>query len=104
MGDYTRRVRFAMAADPNQLVMHVATFGELNISMPHQLTAQQQQGPGLMRSKSDHRLAAQYRHQEDRLVLLVLFNNQYYIAFLGAQNSILRESGLTKLRTTRKSA
>lgn len=70
MGDYTRRVRFAMATDPNQLVLHVSTFGELNISMPHQFTGQQQlnPGPGLMRSKSDHRLAAQYRQQEDRSV------------------------------------
>lgn len=65
MGDYTRRVRFAMASDPNQLVSHVATFGELNISMPHQLSSAPP-GPGLMRSKSDHRLAAQYRHQEER--------------------------------------
>lgn len=29
--DYTRRVRFLMSIDPNQLVMNVATFGDLNI-------------------------------------------------------------------------
>ncbi|XP_073971070.1 tripartite motif containing protein thin isoform X3 [Rhodnius prolixus] len=68
MGDYTRRVRFTMTHDPNQLVMHVSTYGDLNISMPHQfvMNQQAQQAPGLMRSKSDHRLAAQYRQQEDR--------------------------------------
>ncbi|XP_066908943.1 RING finger protein nhl-1 isoform X2 [Halyomorpha halys] len=68
MGDYTRRVRFTMATDPNQLVLHVSTYGDLNIAMPHQLTGQQQlaPGPGLMRSKSDHRLAAQYRQPDER--------------------------------------
>lgn len=71
MGDYSRRVRFVMAHDPNQLVMHVAGYGELNIHMPHQFIGvpnnqQQSSGPGLMRSKSDHRLAAQYRQQEER--------------------------------------
>ncbi|XP_034242054.1 RING finger protein nhl-1 isoform X2 [Thrips palmi] len=75
-GDYQRRVRFTMAHDPNQLVNHVAGFGDLNINHPHTtapgLTGSasmgllQTPGPGLMRSKSDHRLATQFRQQEER--------------------------------------
>lgn len=82
--DYNRRVRFSMSADPNQLVLHVAGYGELTINMPHQpfvgvggsggglVTSsstgllQPPGGPGLMRSKSDHRLASQFRQQEER--------------------------------------
>lgn len=71
--DYTRRVRFLMSIDPNQLVMNVATFGDLNItpSSNQQNAAntvsslQLPSGPGLMRSKSDHRLATQFRHQQE---------------------------------------
>ncbi|XP_054285609.1 RING finger protein nhl-1-like isoform X3 [Macrosteles quadrilineatus] len=74
-GDYTRKARFIMAHDPNQLVLHVAGYGDLSINMPHQFTGNQSSnqsgggmlqppGPGLMRSKSDHRLASQYRQQE----------------------------------------
>lgn len=71
--DYTRRVRFLMSIDPNQLVMNVATFGDLNIT-PSQHpqgvgntsnTLQAPTGPGLMRSKSDHRLATQFRQQQE---------------------------------------
>jgi tripartite motif-containing protein 71 len=83
--DYNRRVRFSMSTDPNQLVLHVAGYGELTINMPHQpfvgvgssggsiVTSssstgllQPPGGPGLMRSKSDHRLASQFRQQEER--------------------------------------
>ncbi|XP_053597877.1 probable serine/threonine-protein kinase DDB_G0282963 isoform X2 [Microplitis demolitor] len=73
-GDYGRRVRFVMAHDPNQLVLHVAGYGELNIkpetgSTGHLGTtgglAPPGGPPGLMRSKSDHRLASQYRQQEE---------------------------------------
>ncbi|XP_066997579.1 RING finger protein nhl-1 isoform X3 [Anabrus simplex] len=82
--DYARRVRFTMAHDPNQLVLHVAGYGELTINMPHQPFVggvsgggvvgssssggmlQPPGGPGLMRSKSDHRLASQFRQQEER--------------------------------------
>ncbi|XP_035719482.1 RING finger protein nhl-1-like isoform X3 [Vespa mandarinia] len=73
-GDYSRRVRFMMAHDPNQLVLHVAGYGELNIK-PESGTggllgsssslAPPGGSPGLMRSKSDHRLASQYRQQEE---------------------------------------
>ncbi|PSN52645.1 hypothetical protein C0J52_08819 [Blattella germanica] len=82
--DYNRRVRFSMSTDPNQLVLHVAGYGELTINMPHQPFTgvgtggniapsgsssgllQPPGGPGLMRSKSDHRLASQFRQQEER--------------------------------------
>ncbi|XP_043270624.1 RING finger protein nhl-1 isoform X3 [Venturia canescens] len=73
-GDYGRRVRFVMAHEPNQLVLHVAGYGELNIkpetgSVGHLGTtgglAPPSGSPGLMRSKSDHRLASQYRQQEE---------------------------------------
>lgn len=71
--DYTRRVRFLMSIDPNQLVMNVATFGDLNITpTPHSSAVtnstnslQPPSGPGLMRSKSDHRLATQFRQQQE---------------------------------------
>lgn len=82
IGDYGRRAKFLMAHDPNQLVMHVANYGDLTIHAPHQPFAGvsatgagsggssmslQAPGPaGLMRSKSDHRLASQYRQQEER--------------------------------------
>jgi tripartite motif-containing protein 71 len=69
--DYNRRIRFTMPTDPNQLVMHVATFGDLNIKSETSGIMQSQTGmlqppvgPGLMRSKSDHRLAVQFRQQE----------------------------------------
>ncbi|XP_053965222.1 RING finger protein nhl-1 isoform X2 [Anastrepha ludens] len=74
--DYTRRVRFLVSLDPNQLVMNLATFGDLNIA-PHSQTGGSLSSshlappsalqPGLMRSKSDHRLATQFRQQEDRV-------------------------------------
>lgn len=74
-GDYARRVRFIMSMDPNQLVMHVGTYGELNMSSGHAggitgsssaMLQPPSGGPGLMRSKSDHRLASQYRQDEGR--------------------------------------
>ncbi|XP_055921453.1 RING finger protein nhl-1 isoform X2 [Eupeodes corollae] len=73
--DYSRRVRFLVSIDPNQLVMNLATFGDLNIT-PHAQTNSAASSshlappstlqPGLMRSKSDHRLATQFRQQEER--------------------------------------
>lgn len=76
-GDYTRRAKFIMAHEPNQLVSHVAGYGDLSINNPHQFLTSgnthqssgnmlQPPGPGLMRSKSDHRLASQFRQQEER--------------------------------------
>lgn len=73
--DYSRRVRFLVSIDPNQLVMNLTTFGDLNIT-PHStpggslssshLAPSSTLQPGLMRSKSDHRLATQFRQQEER--------------------------------------
>lgn len=64
-GDYNRRIRFIMTHDPNQLVMHVASYGELNITQPNAYSGGMQQSQGLTRSKSDHRLATQFRQQEE---------------------------------------
>ncbi|XP_018335904.1 RING finger protein nhl-1 [Agrilus planipennis] len=68
--DYSRKVRLILAHDPNQLVLHVAGFGDLNIanlpSFGQTSSALQPSTPGLMRSKSDHRLATQFRQQEER--------------------------------------
>uniref|UniRef100_A0A0K8WCZ7 RING finger protein nhl-1 n=1 Tax=Bactrocera latifrons TaxID=174628 RepID=A0A0K8WCZ7_BACLA len=74
--DYTRRVRFLVSIDPNQLVLNLASFGDLNIA-PHSqpsgsvssshLAPPSGLQPGLMRSKSDHRLATQFRQQEERV-------------------------------------
>ncbi|CAG9860821.1 unnamed protein product [Phyllotreta striolata] len=69
--DYSRKVRLVLAHDPNQLVLHVAGFGDLNITNANSVFGQsssllQPPGPGLMRSKSDHRLASQFRQQEER--------------------------------------
>ncbi|KAJ8971386.1 hypothetical protein NQ317_006954 [Molorchus minor] len=69
--DYTRRVRLVLAHDPNQLVLHVAGFGDLNIAGGTHFgqssgLLQPPGGPGLMRSKSDHRLASQFRQAEER--------------------------------------
>ncbi|XP_063364041.1 RING finger protein nhl-1 isoform X1 [Cydia amplana] len=64
-GDYNRRIRFVMTHDPNQLVVHVASYGELNINQPNAYLGALQQNQGLTRSKSDHRLATQFRQQEE---------------------------------------
>lgn len=64
-GDYNRRIRFIMTHDPNQLVMHVASYGELNITQPNAYAGSHQPSQGLTRSKSDHRLATQFRQQEE---------------------------------------
>lgn len=74
-GDYHRRVRFFMPQDPNQLASTLNNLGELTIlpgpnssgntssslSVPTPTLSS-----GLMRSKSDHRVAAQFRAQEER--------------------------------------
>ncbi|XP_050310142.1 RING finger protein nhl-1 [Anthonomus grandis grandis] len=68
--DYSRKIRLILAHDPNQLVLHVAGYGDLNIANSNSPFSQgtstggllQPPGPGLMRSKSDHRLA--FRNQE----------------------------------------
>lgn len=67
--DYSRKMRLVLAHDPNQLVLHVAGYGDLNIANSNNPFSQgtstgllQPPGPGLMRSKSDHRLA--FRNQD----------------------------------------
>lgn len=68
--DYSRRVRFTMACDQNQLVNNLCTYGDLNFIHPPTTTQstggmlQPSSGSGLMRSKSDHRLVAQFRQQD----------------------------------------
>lgn len=83
--DYSRRVRFFMEKTPNELVTIAATFGELHVQ-PHTAGSNSYggsagmggsgggsgsnslhapAGPGLMRSKSDHRLASQFRQQQE---------------------------------------
>jgi len=70
-GDYHRRVRFFIPQDPNQLANTLAALGELTITQTQTAGAPQPPqpptlGPGLMRSKSDHRVAAQFRQAEER--------------------------------------
>lgn len=83
--DYSRRVRFFMDKTPSDLVNIMATFGELHMQ-PNTSAAgggsgggggssggggsgltslHVPAGPGLMRSKSDHRLASQFRQQQE---------------------------------------
>lgn len=67
--DYSRRVRFSMACDANQLVNNLCTYGDLHFIHPpssSQSSALLQPAvSGIMRSKSDHRLATQYRQQQE---------------------------------------
>ena len=79
--DYRRPVRFNTSQDANSLSRTLEQFGELNITrkelqdaagvsngngFPALMPSSSSSGPGLMRSKSDHRLVAQLRQQEDR--------------------------------------
>jgi tripartite motif-containing protein 71 len=69
--DYSRRVRFSMGCDANQLVNNLVNFGDLNFVHPP-TTAQSSSAllpppsSGLMRSKSDHRLVSQFRQQQEQ--------------------------------------
>ncbi|XP_043238541.1 RING finger protein nhl-1-like isoform X2 [Amphibalanus amphitrite] len=79
--DYRKPVRFNASQDPNSLSRTLEQFGELNITrkelqdaagingsngFPALMPSSSSAGPGLMRSKSDHRLVAQLRQQEER--------------------------------------
>lgn len=68
-GDYSRRARFNPPDDINKLATSLSTLGELTFNSPNKLSDGYNSGPsmgsGLMKSKSDHRLAAQFRDQED---------------------------------------
>ena len=85
-GDYHRRVRFFVPQDPNQLASTLANLGELTIlpspsssssNNPYsQAPVAPNLGPGLMRSKSDHRVAAQFRQAEERYLAYGSDNNE----------------------------
>ncbi|XP_042240194.1 RING finger protein nhl-1-like [Homarus americanus] len=68
-GDYSRRARFNPPDDLNKLTTSLSTLGDLTFSTPNKMSDGYSSGPsmgsGLMKSKSDHRLAAQFRDQED---------------------------------------
>lgn len=67
--DYSRRIRLSLACDPNQLVNNLSTYGDLHFIHPATSTQSsaslQPTMSGIMRSKSDHRLATQFRQQQD---------------------------------------
>lgn len=72
-GEYHRRVRFFIPQDLNQLAASLSNLGELtinpssaNASSTNQIVSAPTLAPGLMRSKSDHRIAAQFRQAEER--------------------------------------
>lgn len=70
-GDYTRRARFNPPDDLNKLASNLSSLGDLSFHKANNLNdggygqIQSSMGTGLMKSKSDHRLAAQFRDQED---------------------------------------
>ncbi|GBM90426.1 RING finger protein nhl-1 [Araneus ventricosus] len=67
--DFTRRIKFQSRADPDVLHRNIADFGELKINAPmNPVPTQQSLMPSsnaLMRSQSDHRLAAQFARRCD---------------------------------------
>jgi tripartite motif-containing protein 71 len=67
--DYSRRIRLSLACDPNQLVNNLSTYGDLHFIHPpttnQSVSSLQPTMSGIMRSKSDHRLATQFRQQQD---------------------------------------
>ncbi|XP_071546392.1 uncharacterized protein tn [Panulirus ornatus] len=68
-GDYSRRARFNPPDDLNKLASSLSTLGDLTFSSTNKMCDGYSSGPsmgsGLTKSKSDHRLAAQFRDQED---------------------------------------
>lgn len=66
--DFSRRIKFQPRADPDVLHRNIADFGELKINAPMNAPTQQSLMPpsnALMRSQSDHRLAAQFARRCD---------------------------------------
>ncbi|GFT86176.1 RING finger protein nhl-1 [Nephila pilipes] len=67
--DFTRKIKFQPRADPDVLHRNVADFGELKINAPMNPVPTQQtlmpSSNALMRSQSDHRLAAQFARRCD---------------------------------------
>ncbi|KAF2357375.1 NHL repeat [Trinorchestia longiramus] len=67
-GDYGRKTRFIPPDDLNKLASSLSSMGELTVPNKHQdsYSAGQSFGTGgLAKSKSDHRLAVQFREQEE---------------------------------------
>lgn len=67
--DFSRRIKFQPRADPDVLHRNIADFGELKINAPINSVPTQQSlmapSNSLMRSQSDHRLAAQFARRCD---------------------------------------
>lgn len=67
--DFSRRIKFQPRADPDVLHRNIADFGELKINAPINAVPTQQSlipsSNSLMRSQSDHRLAAQFARRCD---------------------------------------
>ncbi|GFQ64950.1 RING finger protein nhl-1 [Trichonephila clavata] len=67
--DFTRKIKFQPRADPDVLHRNIADFGELKINAPMNPVPTQQtlmpNSNALMRSQSDHRLAAQFARRCD---------------------------------------
>ncbi|KAK3857624.1 hypothetical protein Pcinc_036135 [Petrolisthes cinctipes] len=68
-GDYSRRARFNPPDDLNKIATSLNSLGELSFHPTNKMNDGYSSGPamgsGLMKSKSDHRLAAQFRDQEE---------------------------------------
>ncbi|XP_065560345.1 RING finger protein nhl-1-like isoform X2 [Artemia franciscana] len=70
-GDYTRRVRFSISHDCHQLSGTLSNLGDISMNSPPSFSVSGPPQPpaltpGLMRSKSDHRVAAQFRQAEEK--------------------------------------
>lgn len=68
-GDYSRRARFNPPDDLNKIATSLNSLGELSFHPSNKVNdgynSVPAMGSGLMKSKSDHRLASQFRDQED---------------------------------------
>lgn len=68
-GDYSRRARFNPPDDLNKITISLASLGDLTFQKSSNSEGggygSNQSSSGLMKSKSDHRLAAQFRDQEE---------------------------------------
>merc|ERR1711913_79648 len=65
-GDHSRRTKFQPPDDLNKIASSLSTLGELIIHHPNKSNnTYERNGPGLMKSKSDHRMGSQFRDQGD---------------------------------------
>ncbi|UYV60480.1 nhl-1 [Cordylochernes scorpioides] len=70
--DFARRIKFTPKTDPDALHRNLSDFGEIKINLPPAIqNSGQASSNALMRSQSDHRLAAQFqrRQQESKSLL-----------------------------------